>query len=72
MAKGVKRFVAYTCAVALVGALTPLSGVAEAVENAQVAQAAARQVAEDVAAAVAEGAAVEGELIVVLEDDADA
>ncbi len=72
MAKGVKRFVACTCAVALVGALTPLSGVAEAVENTQVAQVAAQQAAEDVTAAVAEGAAVEGELIVVLEDDADA
>lgn len=71
MAKGVKRFVACTCAVALVGALTPLSGVAEAVENTQVAQATARQAAKNVAAAVAEGAAVEGELIVVLEDDAD-
>lgn len=71
MAKGVKRFVACTCAVALVGALTPLSGVAEAVENTQVAQATARQAAKNIAAAVAEGAAVEGELIVVLEDDAD-
>lgn len=72
MAKSAKRFVACTCAVALVGALTPLSGVAEAVENTQVAQATARQAAKNVAAAVAEGAAVEGELIVVLEDDADA
>lgn len=72
MAKGAKRFVSCVCAVALAGALVPLSGVAEAVENAQAAQAAARQVAEDVAAAVAEGVAVEGELIVVLEDDADA
>lgn len=72
MAKGAKRFVACTCAVALVGALTPLSGVAEAVENTQVAQATARQAAKNVAAAVAEGAAVEGELIVVLEEDADA
>lgn len=72
MAKSVKRFVSCVCAVALVGALTPLSGVAEAVENAQAAQVAAQQAAEDVTAAVAEGAAVEGELIVVLEDDADA
>lgn len=72
MAKGAKRFVSCVCAVALAGALVPLSGVDEAVENAQAAQAAARQVAEDVAAAVAEGVAVEGELIVVLEDDADA
>ena len=72
MAKSAKRFVSCVCAVALVGALTPLSGVAEAVENAQAAQVAAQQAAEDVTAAVAEGAAVEGELIVVLEDDADA
>lgn len=72
MAKSAKRFVSCVCAVALVGALTPLSGVAEAVENARAAQVAAQQAAEDVTAAVAEGAAVEGELIVVLEDDADA
>ena len=72
MAKSAKRFVSCACAVALVGALTPLSGVAEAVENTQAAQVAAQQAAEDVTAAVAEGAAVEGELIVVLEDDADA
>lgn len=71
MAKSAKRFVSCVCAVALVGALTPLSGVAEAVENARAAQVAAQQAAEDVTAAVAEGAAVEGELIVVLEDDAD-
>lgn len=69
---GMRWLLACTCAVALVGALTPLSGVAEAVENVQAAQAAARQAAEDVTAAVAEGAAAEGELIVVLEDDADA
>ncbi len=72
MAKSAKRFVSCVCAVALVGALTPLSGVAEAVENTQAAQVAAQQAAEDVTAAVAEGAAVEGELIVVLEDDVDA
>ncbi|HIT51896.1 MAG TPA: S8 family serine peptidase [Candidatus Aveggerthella excrementigallinarum] len=72
MVSNAKRFVACVCAVALASALVPMAGVAEAIEDAQAAQAAAQQAAEGVATAVAEGAAVEGELIVVLEDGADA
>lgn len=72
MAKSAKRFLSCVCAVALASALVPMTGVAEAIEDAQAAQAAAQQAAEEVATAVAEGAAVEGELIVVLEDGVDA
>lgn len=72
MAKSAKRFLSCVCAVALASALVPMTGVAEAIEDAQAAQAAAQQAAEEVAAAVADGAAVEGELIVVLEEGVDA
>lgn len=68
---GAHKVLSFTCSVALACALMPAPGLAWAVESHQGAQAAVRQMVEETSAAVASGAAVDGELVVVLADGAD-
>ena len=65
------KVLSFTCSIALACALAPASGLAWAVESHQEAQAAMRQMVEETSAAIASGAAVDGELVVVLADGAD-